>query len=174
MKYRTLFLLLVLGTTAGFSALNWDAFITPTTLSLGVADVEAPIGVIMLGVVTFLTAYFLVFVIYVQGAALFDSRRHAQELQANRELADKAEASRFTELRSFITTELQQLGRQRENTESSASSDSVMLARLDRIEKEVLAAVEQSGNSLAATLGEIEDRLERGERGQIVRSESRV
>jgi len=31
MKFRTLFLLLILAATAGFSALNWDAFITPTT-----------------------------------------------------------------------------------------------------------------------------------------------
>jgi hypothetical protein len=71
--------------------------------------VQAPLGVIMLGVVGFLTAFFLVFVVYVQASALFDSRRHAQELQVNRELADKAEASRFTELRSFLEVELQKL-----------------------------------------------------------------
>jgi hypothetical protein len=35
MKLRTVFLLLILGVIAGFSALNWSAFITPTTLSLG-------------------------------------------------------------------------------------------------------------------------------------------
>ncbi|WP_291993695.1 LapA family protein [Candidatus Accumulibacter sp. ACC003] len=167
MKFRTLFLLFILGATAGFSALNWDAFVTPTTLSVGVTDVQAPIGVIMLGVVSFLTAYFLVFVIYVQASALFDSRRHAQELQANRELADKAEASRFTELRSFITTELQQLARQRENAGSSATDNSATLARLDRVEKELLGAVEQSASNLAATLGTIEDRLERTERALL-------
>lgn len=92
MKLRTLFLLLILGAIAAFSALNWGAFSTPTTLSLSMADVQAPLGVIMLGVIAFLTAFFLIFVVYVQAWALLESRRHAQELQVNRELADRAEA----------------------------------------------------------------------------------
>ena len=111
-------------------------------------------------VVAFLTAFFLVFVVYVQASALFDSRRHAQELQLNRELADKAEASRFTELRSFLEGELQKLAGVRSGG-SPVPADPAILARLDRLEKELLTAVEQSGNSLAAYLGEIEDRLER-------------
>jgi hypothetical protein len=160
MKLRTVFLLLVLGVIAAFSALNWSAFITPTTLSLGLAEVQAPLGVIMLGVVGFLTAFFLVFVVYVQASALFDSRRHAQELQVNRELADKAEASRFTELRSFLEAELQLAGR---GTGSTVASNPAILARLDQLEEKLLTAVEQSGNSLAASIGELEDRLERKE-----------
>ncbi len=63
MKLRTIFLLLILGTIAAFSLLNWNAFITPTTLSLGLTEIQAPLGVIMLGVVAFLTAFFLVFVV---------------------------------------------------------------------------------------------------------------
>ncbi|MEF8750628.1 MAG: LapA family protein [Candidatus Accumulibacter necessarius] len=161
MKLRTVFLLLVLGVIAAFSALNWSAFITPTTLSLGLAEVQAPLGVIMLGVVGFLTAFFLVFVVYVQASALFDSRRHAQELQVNRELADKAEASRFTELRSFLEAELQKLAGR--GTGSTVASNPAILARLDQLEEKLLTAVEQSGNSLAAYIGELEDRLERKE-----------
>jgi hypothetical protein len=157
MKLRTILLLLVLGAIATFSALNWGAFNTPTTLSLGVTEVQAPLGVIMLGVVAFLAAFFLVFVVYVQASALFDSRRHAQELQANRELADKAEASRFTELRSFLEVELQKLA----SGNAGAPVDAAIVARLDRLERELLAAIEQSGNGLAACIGELEDRLER-------------
>lgn len=167
MKFRTLFLLLILGATAGFSALNWDAFITPTTLSLGVTEVQAPIGVIMLGVVSLLTAYFLLFVIYVQASALFDSRRHAQELKANQELADRAEASRFTDLRGFITTELQAMARQNAGNASAGGTDPVLLARLDRIETELLSAVEQSGNNIVTSLGGIEDRLSRSADGGL-------
>ena len=159
MKFRTLFLLLILGVTAGFSALNWDAFITPTVLSLGVTDVQAPIGVIMLGVVTLLTAYFLLFVIYVQGSALFDSRRHAQELKANQELADRAEASRFTDLRGFITVELQALARQKDGDGAVGLRDPAILARLERVETALLSALEQSGNGIVTALGQIEDRL---------------
>jgi hypothetical protein len=123
MKLRTLFLLLILGAIAAFSALNWGAFSAPTTLSL------------------------------------LESRRHAQELQVNRELADRAEASRFTELRSFLEVELQKLARP--GGEPALASEAAILARLDRLEKDVLTAVDESGNSLAASLGELEDRLER-------------
>lgn len=159
MKLRTILLLLVLGAIAAFSALNWNQFIAPTTLSLGVTELQAPLGVLMLGVVAFLTAFFLVFVVYVQASALLDSRRHAQELQLNRELADKAEASRFTELRAFLEAELQKLANR--DSGSRAATDAAVLARLDRLEKDLLTAVEQSGNSLAACIGELEDRLER-------------
>jgi hypothetical protein len=161
MKLRTIFLLLILGTIAAFSLLNWNAFITPTTLSLGLTEIQAPLGVIMLGVVAFLTAFFLVFVVYMQASAIFDSRRHAQELQVNRELADKAEASRFTELHNFLETELQKLGSNRDARWSSATDHQAVLDRLDRLEKDLFLAVEQSGNSLAASIGELEDRLER-------------
>ena len=160
MKFRTLFLLLILGATAGFSALNWDAFTAPTTLSLGLTEVQGAIGVVMLGVVIFLTAYFMAFVIYVQASALLESRRHAQELKHNRELADQAEASRFTELRGFITTELQSLARSKDSAGAPAG-DPVILARLDRIETELLSAVEQSATNTVVSLGQIEDRLAR-------------
>ncbi len=159
MKLRTVFLLLILGTIAAFSALNWTTFTTPTALSLGLSEIQAPLGVIMLGVVAFLTAFFLVFVVYVQASALFDSRRHAQELQLNRELADKAEASRFTELRSFLEGELQKLG-SRGTGSSPAADPAIVLARLDRLERDLLTALEHSENSVAAYVGELEDRLE--------------
>jgi uncharacterized integral membrane protein len=160
MKLRTVFLLLILGAIAAFSALNWTTFTTPTALSLGLSEIQAPLGVVMLGVVAFLTAFFLVFVVYVQASALFDSRRHAQELQLNRELADKAEASRFTELRSFLEVELQKLG-SRGASPVTAADPAIVLARLDRLEKELLTALEHSENSVAAYVGELEDRLER-------------
>ena len=156
MKVRTLLLLLTLVAIAVFTALNWSAFMTPTTLSLGVANVQAPLGLVMLGLVAFLAALFLVFVVYLQTSVLLEARRHARELQANRELADQAEASRFTELRGFLEAELtRQAG-------LDAESKAVVLARLDQLDRDLRSAVEQSGNTLAAYIGELEDRLERG------------
>ena len=156
MKVRTLFLLLTVAAIAVFTALNWSAFMAPATLSLGVANVQAPLGLVMLGLVAFLAALFLVFVIYLQTSVLLEARRHARELQANRELADQAEASRFTELRGFLEAELtRQAG-------LDAESRVVVLARLDQLDRDLRSAVEQSGNTLAAYIGELEDRLERG------------
>ena len=156
MKARTLLLLLAVVAIAAFTALNWNAIMAPATLSLGVANVQAPLGLVMLGLVAFLAALFLVFVVYLQTSVLLEARRHARELQANRELADQAEASRFTELRGFLEAELtRQAG-------LDAESRVVVLARLDQLDRDLRSAVEQSGNTLAAYIGELEDRLERG------------
>jgi membrane protein implicated in regulation of membrane protease activity len=106
MKVRTLLLLIVLVAISVFAALNWNAIIMPTTLSLGVAVIQAPLGLVMLGILVFLTALFLVFVVYLQTSALLEARRYARELQSSRELADQAEASRFNELKGLLEEEL--------------------------------------------------------------------
>lgn len=160
MKARTLLLLLALGAIAAFTALNWSAFMTPTTLSLGVAVVQAPLGLVMLGLVAFLAALFLVFVVYLQTSGLMEARRHARELQANRELAEQAETSRFTELHGFLEMELKIHAR------LDAESRATVLARLDQLERDLRTVVEQAGNTLAAYIGELEDRLERGRAAQ--------
>jgi hypothetical protein len=156
MKVRTLFLLIVLVAISVFAALNWNAFIMPTTLSLGVAVVEAPLGLVMLGILAFLTALFLVFVVYLQTSVLLEARRHARELQVNRELADQAETSRFTELKGFLEVELKR------QAELAAELRTVVLARVDQLDRDLRSVVEQSSNTLSAYIGELEDRFEKG------------
>ena len=109
MPLRTVLLLVVLAAIALFAALNWSAFLAPTTLTLGFAEVQAPLGLIMLGLVAVLTALFLAYLVYLQTTVLLESRRHAKELQAQRELADQAEASRFTELRGYLDSRLDEM-----------------------------------------------------------------
>ena len=156
MKIRTLLLLLILATVAVFTLLNWTAFMTPTALTLGVMEVQAPLGLVMLGVVVLLTAVFLLYVVYLQTTLLMDARQNNKELAQQRKLADQAEASRFTELRTYLELELlKQLNHDRESRDA-------VLARLEQLERDLRLTVEQSTNSLAASLGQIEDRLERG------------
>ena len=109
MKIRTLVVVLLLLLVALFAGLNWAAFTTPTALWLGVATVHAPLGLILLAMMVFLAAVFLGYVVYLQTSFLMEARRHARELQAQRELADQAEASRFTELRSHLDTRLDEI-----------------------------------------------------------------
>ena len=135
--FRAIVFFLVLVAVGLFALINWEAFNALTPLSLGVTTVQAPLGLIMLGLVAFLCVLFTVWVISLQATALVESRRQTRELQVQRDLADKAEASRFTELR----TEL--------------------VARLDRMQSDARVNVEQNGNAIAAQLGQIEDRLER-------------
>jgi uncharacterized integral membrane protein len=155
MRLYTLLLLIVLAAIAAFAVLNWNVFIAPTDLSLGVTRVQAPLGLVMLGLLIFVAALFLVFVVYLQTSALLENRRHTRELYANRELADNAEASRFTELRKFLEDELLK------QANLNKESHSEMLARLLQLEQDLRAFIEQSGNTLAAYIGELDDRLEK-------------
>lgn len=155
MKLRNVFLAAVLILIIAFVALNWNAFLATTTVSFGVATIVAPLGMIMLGLLAVLAAVFLTYIVTLQTTVLLEARRHARELQAHRELADRAEASRFTELRRFIEGELQAVAVR------DAESNAAMQARIDRLEQKLSTSLEESGNSMAAQLGEIEDRLER-------------
>jgi hypothetical protein len=87
---------------------------------------------------------------------ILETRRYGRELQSQRELADKAEASRFTELRGFLDAELSTLAARVAEIKSGTDT------RLDQLERDLRASVEQTGNTLAAYIGELEDRVERG------------
>jgi uncharacterized integral membrane protein len=156
MRFRTLFLFLVLALTVLFALLNWAAFTAPTTLSVVFGTVYAPVGLVMLGVVIVLGGMCLAYMIYLQGSALMDARRHARELQAQRELVDKAEASRYTELHRFVTAELRRV------EDMHADTRALLAARMEEMEQRTRRVLEETGNSLSAHLGELEDRMERG------------
>lgn len=137
MHLRNVALLVLLVLVALFAVLNWSVIMAPTTLSLGFAQVQAPLGLVLLGMLALVTAAFLFYLVYLQSSVLLEARRHARELQASRELADQAEASRFTELRAVLET------------------------RIAQLERELRGAIEQSGNSLSAYVGELGDRLDK-------------
>jgi uncharacterized integral membrane protein len=155
MRARTLFLVLVLAALAVFAALNWTAFTTPTPLRLAVARVEAPLGLIMLAVAAGLSILYFAYAAWIETAALLAFRRQARELEAQRQLAESAEASRYAELRRFLESELQAL------RPLPADAAAPVIARLAELEERLRTEVERSGNTLAAYLGEIEDRMER-------------
>jgi hypothetical protein len=134
---RVLALFVVLALIGLFAAVNWAAFNALTPLSLGVTTVQAPLGLIMLGLTAFLCVLFAVWVIVLQANSLRDARRQTKALQQQRDLADRAEASRFTELRAEL------------------------MARLDRLQLESRQVAEQHSNAVAAQIGELEDRMQR-------------
>jgi hypothetical protein len=155
MPLRTILILVVLAAIAVFAALNWAAFTAPTVLRLGFSTVEAPLGLIMLGLTVLLAFMFLLFIAYLQTSVLLESRRHARELQAQRDVAEQAEASRYSKLREFLEAELQKIRYRSEVAETG------VVARLDQLDRDLRSAIEQSGNTLAAYIGELEDRLQR-------------
>ena len=102
MRARTVVLLGIFALLALFTALNLTAFLAPTPLSLGITQITAPLGLVMLGFVAVLTVVFLAFTISVQAGALMEARRFARDLEAQRTLADRAEESRFLDLQGRL------------------------------------------------------------------------
>ena len=155
MNARTLAIAIALFLLAVFALLNWSAFSTPTALTLGFAEVQAPLGLVMLVVTNIVSGLFLVYIVYQQTGTILESRRYEKELRANRELADKAEASRFTELRAYLASELGRLQSQR------AAESQQVGARMEQLEERLQQRMDESARGLSAHLGEVEDKLDR-------------
>ena len=145
MRLRTLFVIVIIVLIAGFATINWPVFMAPTPLNLLFTTVEAPLGLVMLAM---LVVVFLIFVVYMavwQAKVLVDSRRHTTELQRQRVLADEAEASRFTELRTQLRDEMANLN-----------------VRISDGNEALRREIRDHSNSLAANVAEMDDRMKRG------------
>jgi uncharacterized integral membrane protein len=135
--FRSLLVLVASGLAALFVVLNWRVFAASAKLNLLFTSAEVPVGVVML--LLFALALLVLWIIVGrwQGTLLVEFRRQAQELQAQRLLAENAEASRFTELGALIREEIAKLRTELQETE----------------------------HSISATLGEMDDRLRKPGQG---------
>lgn len=146
MNFRTLSLLIIVALIVLLAAFNWSALAAPSMVSLGVAEVQAPLGVLMLGLTCLLSVFFIAYVLWLQGSVLMEARRHAKEMHAQRDLADKAEASRFTELRAVLEA-------------LHARDQEALLARLDMLQAHLVQRAQESDNSMAAYVGQLEQQV---------------
>ena len=155
MNFRTVLIVVLLAAFAGFLVLNWSVVTTPTTLSFGFGTAHAPLGLLLLGFTVLIAAMFLFLLVVQQATVLGETRRAAKELTAQRTLADQAEASRFTALGEHMDGELRRLEAQ------AAMRQDALAQRLNQMEQVLRTHVDQASNSLAAFIGELDDRVER-------------
>lgn len=173
MSLRSLLLLLVCAAIVTFVGVNWGAMTTPTDLNLIFTDIRAPLGLVLLGLMALLSAVFVGLVAYTQGTVLMETRRHAKELSAQRELADKAEASRFTDLRAHLDKEVARLSEVIDNhtRETLARVDRAEMGLRDRpVDLEVgrlVQAVESHNRDLHARVDRLEMGLREGLAGYV-------
>lgn len=151
----SLTLILVFALLAAFAILNWGAVAAPGTLSLGFADVTAPLGVVMLAFTAAISGLFIVYIVLLQAGVILEARRLTKEVKAQRELADTAEASRFTELRTLLESELRRIEAQ------VAASNSEFGARMEQSERGTQQKLAEATGTLSAYLGEIDGKLDR-------------
>jgi len=144
MRTRTLLVILVMLLIAAFLVVNWSVFAASAKFSLIFTSIDVPMGSVLLGILTLIALTFGIYSAVSWSAILLEFRRQAKELTVQRTLADQAEASRFTELRSVVHDELQHLA-----------------DRMTQMHDAFRAEIRDNANSLAATIGELDDRIQR-------------
>lgn len=141
----TLFLLAI------FTVANWAVLSAPSLLSFVFFDFQGPLGVILLCVVLAMAGLFALYALSLRTAMLMESRRHKQELEAQRKLAENAEASRLNEFRAQMEQEFAQL----------RSAIDQAGERTQNVETALHKTLSETTNGLAANIGEIEDKLDK-------------
>lgn len=146
MKSRIALLVLIIVALGVLAFFNFPYLAQNVPMSLGFTTVQAPLGLILMALTALMAVVFVAYVIAMQGAWLLEARAHSKEMTAQRELADKAEASRFTELRIAI----ENLHKEEERR---------LMDRMDNLESHLHARAQESDNSTAAYVGQLEQQL---------------
>ncbi|RYY84872.1 MAG: hypothetical protein EOO24_37175 [Comamonadaceae bacterium] len=154
MRSRAILLVVAILLVAGFAALNWSEIIRPSPLLFGPIVMDAPMGLILLALLALATIAFALTAGAIRTQALLESREHHKTLEAQRALADKAEASRFTDLRQHLDLQLREL-RDRDTIGATEFQKSVLDGH-----RELRAQLEQTNRTLSARMSEMEHRLE--------------
>jgi len=153
MRTRTILLVVAILVVAGFAALNWSEMVRSTPLSFGILVTDAPLGLILLGLLFLTLLLFLGSAAAMRTQTLMDYRTQQKSLEAQRDLAEKAEASRFMDLRAHLDQHLRDM-RERDAIAASEFDKAMLQSR-----REVQAQMEQMNRMIAARLNEMEQRL---------------
>jgi uncharacterized integral membrane protein len=136
MRILTIIILAALILLALFAAFNWGVLTAPADVSIFGFRTQASPGLIVLGFALTFAVLALAYVAAQRTVMLMELRRASQQLEAQRDLAERAEASRLNDLRQELEREF---------------------ARLR-------TTMEESTNSLAASISEIDEKLDRPDR----------
>jgi len=112
----------VVAVIGALAVLNWSTLTAPAPLNLVIAQVQAPLGVVLLGVAAVMAGLFLVASLGNQIGSLMETRRLLKEIQRVQELADKAEVSRIESLHRLIADEFRALNERLEASGPARSS----------------------------------------------------
>lgn len=144
-------ILVILLVVAVFSLANWSVLSAPATLSFIVFDIEGPLGVILLGAMLVLVGLFVLYALTLRTKMLMESRRCNQELEAQRKIAETAEASRLSELRAQI---------EREFADVRVTVGEIS-GQMDRNVQSMQQSLDEAANGLAALVAEMDDKIDR-------------
>lgn len=154
MRTRAILLVVAILLVAAFAALNWGEIVRTAPLSFGVLVMDAPMGAILLGLLALAVVAFALSAATIRTQSLMDYRNHQKTLEQQRSLADKAEASRFTDLRQHLDSQLRDL-RERDAIVATEFEKAMVQSQ-----RELRTQLEQINRTIAARLNELETRLD--------------
>jgi len=138
-----------------FLFVNWGAMTSPTKLSFLFFDAEGSFGLIFLGVTLVFALLFVAYSFALRTSMLLEGHRQAQQLEAQRKLAESAETSRFEKLREQISAEFERLRAENNNDHAG------LMTRNEEMEQSLRKSLEETTNGLSAAMGEMEEKLDR-------------
>lgn len=150
MRARLILLVIAVLLVAGFAAQNWSEITRPTTLNFAVTTAQAPLGLILLTLLGVAVLVFIAAAASLRTRSLIESRQHSKALHAQRDLADRAEASRFTDLRQMLDQHL------RENRGTSPELEKTLAQH----QRDLRNQLEQMYHLLTSRMSELERRLD--------------
>lgn len=153
MHLRSVFLLLLFVLCTVFLIVNWQGVMANVNVNLLWTEIQAPLGLILLLGPGLVILICLIYGFVQQAALSMELRRVNKQLQQARELAQKAEQSRFTELKNEMQKQMLELQNQ------SASRHASIMAAVNGLQAAVDESAQDTVNSLSASVGEVEDRL---------------
>jgi small-conductance mechanosensitive channel len=154
MRARIVFIVLALLVVGGVAAMNWPDFSRTTPMSFGLFTTEGSVGLFMLAAFGLTLLVMLLSSAMQESRFMLESHRQAKALQAQRDLADKAEASRFTDLRQHLDMHL------RENRQREAIAATEFEKAMVQSQRELRAQLEQMSRSLDTRLAELQGRID--------------
>ncbi len=154
MRLRTVFLVLAAAVVGALALLNATEITRQVPVNLLWVQVEAPLGLVLLGLLATAVAISLS-----MGATLRARHRHreqelSQAMQTQRDLDYRAEASHFSELRQTLDNLL------RDTRQRQADIGGAVEQSLVRHQRETRTQLEGLHRAMGSRLGEMEARLE--------------
>ena len=141
---KAILTLLIAGWIAAVLVLNWQVVTAPARLNFLFGETTTHVGTVIVAVSGPLVLALLMYIAMLQSKALVEHRQHAKALQVQRTRADNADSSRTAALSATMYEEIAGLEQRLQTTIESLRGE-----------------VHDTERSIAAILGEMDDRLQR-------------
>lgn len=153
MHLRSVFLLLIFVLCSVFLVVNWEGVMADVSVNLLYTQIQAPLGLILLLGPGLLILVCLIWGFIQQAMLSMELRKVHKQLSQAQDLAQKAELSRYMELKSELQKQILDLQNQ------ASARHSALINAINVVQQEVERNSHETVNSLSASVGEVEDRL---------------